>query len=310
MDPLPAYVTILSELYVVVDMPAVALATTHGQRVAMLRHVRLLGYALLATLIMVPVLRVILARLLDLPLEMRTSVLMLALAPGGLFALQYARVSQGNRVFAAGLLMVLSMVAVVVTPLLMGLFFPPATGKLPFAWLMLLVLLLVVAPLLVRRAFQQRVPAAAPQRGRLLGVLSLVLFISAALTAGKYKMPERKSMGTDGIVAMIALTLCASAVGWRLGGPAISNRKVRAISTSMRHVGVCFSIAAHYFPGTNVVVPILAFSGFPSRCICSSRSSRVACGAIRRAVPGRSRRERKRPRIDRTSIMKGRSDEQ
>ena len=243
MEPLPAYVKILSELFVVVDMLSVALETTHGQIVATLRDVRLMGYAWLATLIIVPVLRVILARLLDLPLEMRTGVLMLALAPGGLFALQCAHVSQSNRVLAVGLLIVLSLVSVVVTPPLIGLFFPPTTGKMPLAWLMLLVLLLVVAPLLVGRAFQQRGPAAAPKLGRLLGVLSIVLFISAALTAGKYKMPERKSMGTDGIVAMIAMTLCAWAVGWRLGGPEISNRKVRAISISMRHVGVCFLIA-------------------------------------------------------------------
>jgi BASS family bile acid:Na+ symporter len=262
MEPLPAYVKILSELFVVVYMLSVALEATHSQIVATLRDFRLMGCALLANLIMVPVLSVILVRVLDLPLEMRTGFLMLALAPGGLFALQFARVSQGNRFFAAGLLIVLSIVAVVVTPVLIGLFFPPAAaGKMPFAWLMLLLLLLVAAPLLVGRVFQQRAPATAPKLGRLLGVLSIVIFIIAALAAGKYKMPEIKSIGTDGIVAIIALTLCAWAVGWLLGGPEISNRKVLAISTSMRNVGVCFLIAAHYFPSTDVVVPILAFSG-------------------------------------------------
>jgi hypothetical protein len=43
MEPLPASVKILSELCVVVDMLAVALATTHGQIVATLRDVRLMG---------------------------------------------------------------------------------------------------------------------------------------------------------------------------------------------------------------------------------------------------------------------------
>jgi hypothetical protein len=154
MEPLPASVKILSELFVVVYMLSVALGTTHGQIVATLRDFRLMGYALLANLIMVPVLGVILARYLDLPLEIRTGVLMLALAPGGLFALQCARVSQGNRVLAVGLLIVLSIVAVVGTPVLIGLFFPPAhAGKMPFAWLIPLLLLLIVAPLLVGRAF-------------------------------------------------------------------------------------------------------------------------------------------------------------
>jgi BASS family bile acid:Na+ symporter len=262
MEYLPAYVKILAYLFVVVYMLSIPLEAPRGEIVATLRDFRLMGYALLANLIIIPVLSVILARLLDLPLEIRTGFLMLALAPGGLFALQFARVSQGNRVLAVGLLVVLTLVAVVVTPVLIGLFFPPAqAGKMPFAWLMLLLLLLAVVPLLVGRAWQQRMPAAAPKLGRLLGMLSIVLFIIATLTAGKYKMPTLKSIGLGGIAAIVALILCAWAVGWLLGGPEIRNRKVLAIGTSMRNVGVCYSIAAHYFPGTDVVVPVLAFSG-------------------------------------------------
>ena len=214
MEYLPAYVKILAYLFVVVYMLSIPLETPRGEIVATLRDFRLMGYALLANLIIIPVLSVILARLFDLPLEIRTGFLMLALAPGGLFALQFARVSQGNRVLAVGLLVVLTMMAVVVTPVLISLLFPPAqAGKMPFAWLMILLLLLAVVPLLVGRAWQQRAPAAAPKLGRLLG------------------------------------------------GPEIRNRKVLAMSTSMRNVGVCYAITAHYFPGTDVVVPILAFSG-------------------------------------------------
>ena len=184
MEYLPAYVKILAYLFVVVSMLSVPLETTRGESVATLRDCRLMGYALLANLSIIPVLSVILARLFDLPLEIRTGFLRLALAPG-----------------------------------------------------------------------------AVPQLGRLLGVLSIVLFIIATITAGKYKMPDLKAIGMDGIVAIIALTLCAWAVGWLLGGPEIRNRKVLAIGTSMRNVGVCYAIAAHYFPGTDVIAPILAFSG-------------------------------------------------
>jgi BASS family bile acid:Na+ symporter len=262
MEYLPAYVKILAYLFVVVYMLSIPLETPRGEIVATLQDFRLMGYALLTNLIIIPVLGVILARALDLPLEMRTGFLMLALAPGGLFALQFARVSQGNRVLAVGLLVVLTLVAIVATPVLISLLFPPSeAGKMPFAWLMLLLLLLAVVPLLVGRAWQQRAPAAAPKLGRLLGLLSIVLFIIATLAAGKYKMPTLKSIGLGGIVAIIALIFCAWVVGWLLGGPEISNRKVLAIGTSMRNVGVCYAIAAHYFPGTDVIAPILAFSG-------------------------------------------------
>jgi hypothetical protein len=159
---------------------------------------------------------------------------------------------------------VLAMVAVVITPLLIALFFPAAeAGKVPFAWLMLLLRLLLAAPLCAGRACQQLVPAAAPKLGGLLGGLSIVLFILATLTTGQYKMPAIKAIGTHGIVAIVALTLGSWAVGWLLGGPEVRNRKVLAISTSIRNAGICLPIAANYFPGTDVVIPILAFSGIP-----------------------------------------------
>jgi BASS family bile acid:Na+ symporter len=262
VEHLPAYIKILTYLFVVIYMLSVALETTRREIVATVRDFRLMGYALLANLIIVPGLSVLLVRVLDLPPEMRTGFLILAFTPGGLFALQFARISKGNRVLAVGLLIVMSLVAFLAMPVLIGLFFPPAVaGKMPFAWLILMLLLLVVAPLLVGRAVQQRVPAVAPKLGRLLGALSIVIFIITTLAAGKYKMPAVKSLGAGGTVAIIVLILCAWAVGWLLGGPEIRNRKVLAISTSLRNVGVCFSIATSYFPGTDVIVPILAFSG-------------------------------------------------
>jgi bile acid:Na+ symporter, BASS family len=88
-----------------------------------------------------------------------------------------------------------------------------------------------------------------------------VIFIVAALMAGKYKSPAVKLMGTNGIAAIVLLILAAWIVGWLLGGPKVRNRKVLAISSSMRNVGVCFPIATNYFAGTEVFIPMLAFSG-------------------------------------------------
>jgi predicted Na+-dependent transporter len=262
METLPAHVRLLSFLFVIVYMLSVALETTRGQLVAMLTDRRQMGRALLANLVIVPLLGVILARLFALSPDVRTGFLLLALSPGGLFALQFARVSKGNRVLAVGLLVTLLVVAVLLTPALVALLFPAVgEGRLPLAYLILLFLLLVGMPLLVGRAWQQLAPEAAPKLGRLLGVLSILLFIVATLAAGKYKSPAIKAISAREITAIVTLVLASWAVGWLLGGPEVRNRKVLAISTSMRNVGVCFPIAVSYFPGTAVVVPILAFSG-------------------------------------------------
>src|SRR4030095_2779707 len=262
MEEAPLYIKLLMYLFVVVYMFSVMLETTRGEVVTMLKDRRTMGLALLANLVAVPILGFVLVRLLDLRPEIRIGVMMLAISPGGLFALQFARVSKGNRVFAVALVMFLFVSAVLITPLLAHGLFPRADAESgPFAWMIFLFLLLVAAPLLAGRALQSQIPELAPKLGRGLGLLSIVIFIVAALLSGRFKTPAIKALGTDGIVAIIVLTLVCWVVGWMLGGPEIRNRKVLAISTAMRNFGICVPLAAYYFPGTEVLAPILAFSG-------------------------------------------------
>jgi BASS family bile acid:Na+ symporter len=262
VEEIPAYINMLSYLFVVVYMLSVPLETTRGEIMRTLGEWNLMGRAFLANFVIIPILGIIIARFFDLPPDIRTGFLLLAMAPGGLLALQFARVSNGNRIFAVALLFVFCLLAILITPALVVLFFyREGAGKLPFAWLILMLLLLIVVPALVGRALQRLIPQHAPTLGLWLGRLSIVIFIIAAVAAGRYKSPAVKLMGTNGIVAIVLLILCAWVVGWLMGGPEIRNRKVLAISSSMRNVGVCLPLASAYFAGTDVTVPMLAFSG-------------------------------------------------
>jgi len=262
VEDIPAYINMLNYLFVAVYMFSVPLETTRGEIIKTLGHLNLMGRALLANFVIIPILGFLIARFLDLPPEIRTGFLLLAMAPGGLFALQFARVAKGNRVFAVALLFVFCLLAILITPLLVYLFFPrKGAGSLPFAWLIMMLLLLIMVPVVAGRALQILIPQHAPKLGLWLGRLSIVIFIIAAVTAGRYKSPAIKLMGMNGIAAIVLLILGSWVVGWLLGGPEIRNRKVLAISTSMRNVGVCLPIASNYFAGTEVTVPMLAFSG-------------------------------------------------
>jgi BASS family bile acid:Na+ symporter len=90
MEEAPLYVKFLMYLFVVVYMLSVMLETTHGEIVTMLKDRHRMGLALLANLVVVPILSLVLVRLLDLRPEIRIGVMMLAISPGGLFALQFA----------------------------------------------------------------------------------------------------------------------------------------------------------------------------------------------------------------------------
>jgi BASS family bile acid:Na+ symporter len=262
VEQIPEYINMLGYLFVVVYMFSVPLESTRGEIIGHFKNFSLMGRALLANFAIIPALGFIIARFLDLPPDFRTGLLLLAMAPGGLLALQFARVSKGNRVFAVALLLVFCLLAILITPLFVYLFFPrEGAGRLPFGWLTMMLVLLIAVPLVVGRALQNLIPEQAPKLGLWLGRLSIVIFIVAAVTAGRYKSPAIKLMGATGIAAVVLLILGAWVVGWLMGGPEIRNRKVLAISTSMRNVGVCLPIASNYFAGTEVTVPMLAFSG-------------------------------------------------
>jgi bile acid:Na+ symporter, BASS family len=262
VENIPAYINMLSYLFIVLYMLSVPLETTRGAIFQTLGQWNLMGRALLANFVIIPILGVIIARFFALPQEINIGFLLLAMAPGGLLALQFARVSSGNRVLAVALLFVFCLLAILITPaLVLSFFHSEGAGKLPFAWLILMLLLLIIVPALVGRALQRLIPEHAPNLGLWLGRLSIVIFIIAAVTAGKYKTPAIKLMSTNGIKAIVLLIVCSWVVGWLMGGPEIRNRKVLAISSSMRNVGVCLPIASSYFAGTDVTVPMLAFSG-------------------------------------------------
>jgi len=259
---IPEYINLLGYLFVVLYMFSVPLESTRGEIIQYFKDINLMGRALLANFVVIPILGFIIARFLPLPPDFRIGFILLAIAPGGLLALQFARLSKGNRVFASALLLVFCLLAILITPLFVyWFFFREGAGRLPFGWLTMMLFLLIVVPLVVGRVLQRLIPEHAPMLGLWLGRLSIVIFIIAAVMAGKYRSPAIKLMGHEGIAAIVLLILGAWVVGWLMGGPEIRNRKVLAISSSMRNVGVCLPIASNYFAGADVTIPMLAFSG-------------------------------------------------
>src|SRR5215813_9848270 len=162
-------------------MLSVPLETKSEEIIQTLGHLNLMGRALLANFVIIPTIGIIIARFFDLPQEIRTGFLLLAMAPGGLLALQFARVSKGNRVFAVALLLVSCLLAILITPTIVQWWFPLTHGESPLIGMIWLLLILIIAPLIVGRVLQTAIPKQAPKLGLWLGRLSIVVFVIAAL---------------------------------------------------------------------------------------------------------------------------------
>lgn len=218
--------------------------------------------ALLANLVLVPIVGWILLHFIPLPPAMHTGLLLLSIAPGGLFALNFARVSKANVHLAVALLILLSLVGIIVTPALAHFVFGGKAGTGYVLHMILLLFLLLVAPIVAGKLIANYIsPAVAQKLARWIGTLSIVLFVVLTLLTSKAKSQDVKLIGTGGILFIVLLVIISWVLGWLLGGTEMRNKVVMAISMSLRNVGICLPIAIHEFAGSNVVIPILAFSG-------------------------------------------------
>ena len=240
MEVVPENVRILSYLFMIAYMLSVGLETKHGQIASILGEPRLIASALLANLVLVPIAGLILTRLIPVPPEFRTGLLLLALAPGGVFALNFARVSKANVPLAVALLVLLASISTVFTPAVAHFVFGGEAGGGYVFHIFLLLFLLIIVPLFVGRLIASRlVPSHAQKLSKWIGTLSIGLFVVVTLLTSKAKSLDVKSIGTNGIVFIVLLVVISWVFGWFLGGKETRNKVVMAISTSMRNVGVC-----------------------------------------------------------------------
>ena len=249
-------------LFVVTAMLSVGLEVTAGECLAVLRNRRLMISALLANFVLVPLLGLGLAKILPMPPAIETGFLLLAAAPGAVFAINFTRTMRDSMPTAAAVLFLLTTLSIVVTPPLASLLLSQERAvTLRYEEHVRALILYVVAPLLVGLALNRwksdlaralRKPASTC--ASIFFAAGVVLMFSARSAAMK------KLVGTNSIVAMLLLIVGSMLIGWIMGGPPRETRRIMAVNTSMRNVALCLAIATGSFSDTDVTAEVVAFS--------------------------------------------------
>jgi bile acid:Na+ symporter, BASS family len=228
---------------------------------AILKNIGLLGRALLANFVIVPILGVLLARLFRLPPGIATGFLLMAIAPGVPFVLASVRKRGGRLALAVELAIFLPLLSIVTVPLTAAWVLPAsAEAQIPVARFALTLVLFQLVPLLLGIAVGGRLPALAARLGRslqivfFLAVIGLLIVIAPSLAHNVSVV-----YGSNGMWAMLCLSLLSMAVGWLLGGPAREDRRVLGIGTTLRNIGLAALIATTSFRGTEVAAAVLTY---------------------------------------------------
>ena len=260
VESLPSFIRIVIFLFLFTFLLSVALEKSKQEILAIMKS-NLMWLSLLANFILLPILGLFLAWLFRLPPEISMGFLMVTFAPGGMLGLHFARVAKGNLAYAVGLILLMSLLSIVITPTLVYLIFP-SIAKIDgfFVSLLSRLLLFIIPPFLIAQAIQFYLASIAKVLQRLTSFLSIVLYIALTVLTSSFKELDIQALPWNGLAAILVFIGMAWLIGWQLGGPELENRKVLAISSSMRNVAICLLIATSRVVNDNAELMINGFS--------------------------------------------------
>ena len=241
--------------FVVSSMLAVGLSLTVGEILLPLRNRRLVGLALMANFILMPLAALVIARLLRLEQSLSAGLLLLGTAAGAPFLPKLAAVAKGNLAFAVGLMVMLMALTVGYMPLVLPLLLEGVSvNPMSIARsLVVLMLLPLAAGLAVKRKYEAVAVRVAPVLNK-VSSLSLLLLIALLLATNIQNIAAM--FGTRGVLASSIFLLVSFGTGWLLGGPGPDTRSVLALGSGQRNIAAALVVGGQNFDDPRVIVMV------------------------------------------------------
>jgi predicted Na+-dependent transporter len=229
--------------------------------IVILKNYGLLGRALLANFIIIPILGVILAKVFRLSPPIATGYLLMAIAPGVPFVLASVRKRGGRLGLAVALAVIMPLLSIVTVPITAKFVLPAgAAAQLSFGHFVVTLILFQLVPLLLGSVVAERLPKLTPDLGRIMQIVFfLAVIVLFALLAKQLVHDVASVYGSNGMWAMLCLVLLSLGTGWWMGGPAREDRRVLGIGTALRNIGLAAVIATTNFHDSLVAASVLTY---------------------------------------------------
>jgi BASS family bile acid:Na+ symporter len=231
------------------------------------RQPQLLLRFLLAVVGLVPLVVVVLLWLFDLPPAVAAGLVVLSAAPGAPLTYKRTQMAGGDPIYTASLQLTVALLAVLVTPLILAVFF--ALFELPIERISHFQVMLqigevtflpVILGLLIQRFAPKlaRVLAKPVQKiANVLFILLLLLIVVVLAIA-----PDVRAMLNLGLIplaAILTMAAAALAIGHLMGGPPRQQRSTLAIACVARNVGLAIFIAGLCDYGQQIIPTLLTY---------------------------------------------------
>jgi BASS family bile acid:Na+ symporter len=226
------------------------------------RKPALLLRALLAVVVLVPLVVIILLKLFDLPPAVVAGLVLLAASPGAPLTTKRSQMAGARFRHSASLQLTLALLAVMITPLTVALFaalFPGIPNKvnvLEVARQVTMVQFLPVTLGLLLQKFGAKYAVAIAQPLTLIANGLFVVLIVLACIVG---LPLMFKVWGLPLVAIAIMVIVSLGIGHALGGPDEDKRSILAISCIARNVGLALFIAVLNDVQQQVIPTLIAY---------------------------------------------------
>ena len=263
MISLDRLINILVTVALIEMMVLIGLRVKFADIVNTSRNCPLLARAAVANYLLVPGLAVVLLLLFGVNAMVTAGFLVLAVCPGAPYGPPFAGIARADVPEAVGLMVILAASSAILSPLLLQVLLPWATGgeasEIDPSGIIGALLITQLLPLMVGLVTRHWRPQFAE---KLLGPFELaskILNLSAVgliLVTQFHMLSEIRAREFVGMLMLLAGSLI---IGWLAGTPGRDNRKTMALTTSLRNVGLGLVIVTGNFAGTQAVPAALAY---------------------------------------------------
>lgn len=248
-------------------MLAIGVNHSFEQLISLWRRPALLLRSLLAVIVLIPLVVGILLWLFDLPLAVATGLAVLAAAPGAPLTTKRAQMAGGDPTYTASLQLSLALLAVVVTPFILAIFyalFELATERVTPFKVALQVAEVTFLPVIIGLLIQRFAPKLAKAIGKPVQVIANVLFILlfVLIVVILIIAPDLRAMLNLGglpIAAILIMVAVGITIGHLLGGPPRQQRSALAIACIARNIGLALYIAGLSDYGQQFIPTLLTY---------------------------------------------------
>ena len=227
-------------------MFSLALDLTVERVIEPLRNVRLVIAALIANVLMVPLIALTLSCVIPMNEVLGTGLVLYALCGGTEAGPKLVQMARGNAAFAMGLLAVLILNTLVAVPLAISLFLPDA--HVERGPLLLKLLVVVALPIGVGLYLRARHNVPATRLSVLMHRVSTTLLLLVFAQLIYVNLDEIVSLQLSALAAGGLLFAAGFAAGYAMGGPEQANRRALAIMTFARNGSIGMMMAGQVFP--------------------------------------------------------------